>query len=75
MRDYIYERVCEYIEDEIDYIEKEMSLRGFGKDDLRDLLMLKDITEVDINEIVEKVVEDNAINDIINETIHYYLYH
>lgn len=75
MKDYIYEKVCEYVENEINYIEKEMSISGYGKNDLRDLLMLKDINEIDINEIVEKVLEDGELEEKINELIHYYLYH
>lgn len=75
MKDYIYEKVCEYVENEINYIEKEMSISGYGKNDLRDLLMLKDINEIDINEIVEKVLEDGELEELINDLIHYYLYH
>lgn len=74
MREYILGRIYEYIENDIDYIEKYDYEAGKN-----DLMFLKSLNESDIKKINESVINDGELeSDItraIDECIHYYLYH
>lgn len=77
MREYIEDRVETYIQDEIDYIEKENSICGFDKGRYADLLsleILKD-SKQEKSKIVDNILDDTDLEQAINEVIHYYLYH
>lgn len=75
LQDYIYEYIHSYIDNEIEYIKQDLQVSGLGKDLLRDLNYLENMSENEKMEIAEKVIEDNELGNKINELIHYYLYH
>ena len=64
--------VKDYIENEIDYIKSKEDCTSLDKYDINDLYMLQNITEDEIKEIAENIIDD--LEEQINETIHYYLY-
>lgn len=74
MEDYMKYILNDYIENEIDYIKQDLNISGYSKDLLQDLNYLENITELEKNEIVEKMLEDNELEQKINELIHLYLY-
>ena len=62
--------VKEYIENEIEYID------NYGLEcDKQDIEYLNGLTDEDIEEITQKVNDDEELQDKINELIHYWLYH
>lgn len=67
--------IQEYIENEKNYIKQDMSTSGYSKDLLLDLNMLENLTEEDIEDITQKVNDDEELINKINELIHYWLYH
>lgn len=68
--------VSEYIDNEIDYIKQDMENELNNKDDLQqDLNYLEDLTENDIEDITQKINDDEELQDKINELIHYWIYH
>lgn len=75
LSDYIKDIVNDYIENEKVYIKQDMNASGYSKDLLQDLNYLENLTELEKNEIAEKVSEDFELQTKLNELIHYYLYH
>jgi hypothetical protein len=67
--DYVYD----YVNNEIDYIKREMDV--CGNDLYRDLAYLENLTDNDYHVIAKGVLSDDELDQKINETIHYYLYH
>ena len=67
--------VYEYIENEKNYIKQDMLTSGFSKDLLLDLNMLENLTENDIEDITQKINDDEELQDKITELIHYWIYH
>lgn len=67
--------VEEYIENEKNYIKKDIECCGWNKGLEEDLVMLNNMTKQDIENITQKVNDDDELQDKINELIHYYLYH
>ena len=65
----------EYIENEKNYIKEDIECCGWNKELEKDLVMLNNLTKQDIENITQKVNNDNELQDKINELIHYYLYH
>jgi hypothetical protein len=61
--------VRDYIENEIDYIKGSAPLDEY---DIRDLYMLQNMSDEQINEIADNVYDE--LEDKINELIHEYLY-
>jgi len=62
--------VKEYIKSEIEYIDY------FGLEcDKQDAKYLNDLTEEDIEEITQKVNNDEELKDKINSLINYWIYH
>lgn len=77
MREYIEDRVNDYIQDEIDYIKREEEACGFDRGRFGELLsleILKDSTQ-EKNKIVDKILDDNDLEQVLNEVVHYYVYH
>lgn len=68
LRDY----VCEYLENRIDSINEDVYSNN---DDLRELNYLESISDKKIDEITEKVENDEELHRKIRELIDYYLYH
>lgn len=62
--------VGEYIQNEIDYINR-YELEA----DKQDIKFLESLTEKDIEKIQEQVNRDDELYQKANETINYYLYH
>lgn len=75
IENYIFDIVCDYIDNEINYIKQDMEVSGYSKDLLKDLNMLEDLSYDKKTEISKMVVEDGELGNKINELIHYYLYH
>ena len=74
MDNFIYDRIYEYINNEMNYIEK------YDFDNCKnDYVYLKSLSDSDIKDIFNKVIKDGAlegeIENLIDERIHYYLYH
>lgn len=68
--------VSDYINNEIDYIKQDMENELNNKDDLQqDLNYLEDLTENDIEDITQKVNDDEELQDKITELIHFWIYH
>ena len=62
--------VGEYIQNEINYIER------YGLEaDKQDIKYLNSLTKEDIEKIQEQVNRDDELYQKANETINYYLYH
>lgn len=72
---HIYEIVDAYIDNEIDYIKRQIDIEGREKDFLADLLKLENMTPNEKMEIADKIVGDFDLKEKINELIHYYVYH
>ena len=75
IENYIFDIVCDCIDNEINYIKQDMEVSGYSKDLVEDLVMLDNLDYDEKMEISKKVVEDRELADKINELIHYYLYH
>ncbi|MBQ6630725.1 MAG: hypothetical protein IJH55_01145 [Romboutsia sp.] len=78
MNEYIYDCVCDWINNEIIYIENEVDFRDGSINEAaykEDLQYLKTLSSDKIQEITSKVMDDDELYNKINETIHYYLYH
>lgn len=71
----IWDIVNDYIENEIDYIRRKEDCTSLSKEDIRDLYMLENISNPDKWELVYSILNDTELNNVLNETIHYYLYH
>lgn len=70
------DRVYDYIDNEIDYIKQDMDIEYSNKEDLQqDLDYLEQLTEKDIEEITQKINDDEELQDKITELIHYWVYH
>lgn len=65
-----FEEIKYYIENDIDYIER----YGY-EEEKKDLKFLKSLTDKDIEILVDKVLNDDELNEERNNTIHHYLYH
>lgn len=77
MREYIEDRVNDYIQDEIDFLKREEETCGFDRGRFGELLsleILKDSTQ-EKNKIVDNILDDTDLEQAINVVIHYYLYH
>lgn len=74
IENYIFDVVCDYVNNEINYIKQDMEISN-SKDLLQVLNMLEDLSDDKMMEIAKTVVEDRELNEKINELIHYYLYH
>lgn len=77
MREYIEDRVNDYIQDEIDFLKREEETCGFDRGRFGDLLsleILKDSTQ-EKNEIVDKILDDTELEQALDEVIHYYVNH
>ena len=66
------ERIKSYIENELIYIEQYDSENG--ENDLKKLYNIIE-SEEKLKEIAEKMENDTELNEKINESIHFYLYH
>jgi uncharacterized protein YaaN involved in tellurite resistance len=75
MRDYMKERVEDYISGDIMFIEEEISNNRSTTSELDDLYYLKHLTDEKIENIVNKLLSDDDLENKINELIHYYLFH
>lgn len=77
MREYLYDYVENYIQNEIDYIKRENDVCGFDKGRFGDLLSLEVLNQStqEKNKIVDKIMADNDLEQTLNEVVHYYLYH
>lgn len=75
MRDYMKERVEDYISGDIMFIEEEISNNRATTSELDDLYYLKHLTDEKIESIVNKLLSDDGLENKINELIHYYLFH
>lgn len=75
IENYIFDRVCDYVDSEISYIKQDMEVSGFSKELAKDLVMLDNLDCEDKTEITKLVVNDDEFDDKIRELIHYYLYH
>ena len=64
-----------YIENEINYIKSKEDCTTLSKEDISDLYMLENMPSADKWELVNSILNDNELNEKLNETIHYYLYH
>lgn len=77
MREYIEDRVETYIQDEIDFLKREEETCGFDRGRFGDLLsleILKDSTQ-EKDKIVDKILDDNDLERVLNDVVHYYVYH
>lgn len=75
IENYIFDRVNEYINNEINYIERDMITAGFDRTLINDLHRLINLKEEEIKEIADKVINDEELTNKVNEIIHYYIYH
>lgn len=78
MNEYIYDCVCDWINNEINYIENEVDFKDKSINEAaykEDLQYLKTFSSDKIKEITSKVMDDDELYNKINETIHYYIYH
>lgn len=75
MEDYIKDRLEDYIQNEIDYLKREEEISGFDRDRFRNLLMLETLNNKEKEDIVDKIMGDNDLEQTLNEVTHYYLYH
>lgn len=75
IENYMFDRVNEYINNEINYIERDMITAGFDRTLINDLHRLINLKEEDIKEIADKVINDEELTNKVNEIIHYYIYH
>lgn len=75
IENYMFDRVNEYINNEINSIERDMITAGFDKTTINDLHRLINLKEEEIKEIADKVINDNELTKKVNEIIHYYIYH
>lgn len=74
----MYDIVSDYIDNEIRYIEGEVDWRDYEnnkKEYEEDLDYLNGIDNLKKWDIVNEVLNDNELNNALNETIHFYLYH
>lgn len=68
--------VSEYIDNEIDYIKQDMKDTLSNNEDLQqDLEYLESLSDSDIENITEKINNDEELQDKITELIHYWVYH
>lgn len=74
----LFDIVSDYIDNEIRYIEGEVDWRDYEnnkKEYEEDLDYLNEIDNLKKWDIVNEVLNDNELNNSLNETIHFYLYH
>ena len=71
----VKELIEDYINAEVDYLKREESICGFDKGRYADMIMLESVSDEDIDKLTDKILDDNELNNMFNETIHYYLYH
>lgn len=75
------DRVSDYIDNEIEYIKSDIeNNKKYNNwrtiEDLEeDLNYLKNLSESDIENITQKINDDEELQDKITELIHYWLYH
>lgn len=68
--------VSDYIDNEIEYIKQDIENEWTNKEDLqKDLKYLENLTDKNIEEITQKINDDEELQDKINELIHYWIYH
>lgn len=70
----LYDMITDYIENEINYIKKEMSICGESESELSDLMMLLNLTEEDVKEMVDFIVVDYRLEETIDNIIHESIY-
>lgn len=70
----LYDMIIDYIENEINYIKKEMSICGESESELSDLMMLLNLTEEDVKEMVDFIVADYRLEETIDNIIHECIY-
>lgn len=78
IENYLFDVVSDYIDNEIQYIEGEVDWRDYEnnkKEYEEDLDYLNGIDNIKKWDIVNQVLNDNELNNALNETIHFYLYH
>ena len=75
MIEVIFEMLEEYIDGEINYIKSEIGCGRYDKEDIKDLSWLENMTKEEKTKIATSVANDNELEEIIKELIHYYLYH
>lgn len=71
----MFDIVENYIENEINYIKSKEDCTSLDKYEIADIYMLENMTIEDKNKLVNQILDDNELNEKLNETIHYYLYH
>lgn len=64
----IYDEIKHYIENEINYIKR------YDSDLIDDLVYLKNITDEDIRDMSDRIVNNDYLNEYLNEMIHQQLY-
>lgn len=70
----LYDMITDYIENEINYIKKEMSICGESESELSDLMMLLNLTEEDVKEMVDFIIVDYRLEETIDNIIHESIY-
>ena len=75
MKDFMKEKVENHISGDIMYIEEEISNNRATTSELDDLYYLKHLTDEEIQNIANRLLNDDELENKINELIHYYLFH
>lgn len=75
IENYMFDRVCDYVDNEITYIKSKEECTSLSKGEMMDLLSLENMSSEEKMQIAQKVVEDYDLYQKVNELIHYYLYH
>lgn len=74
MREKLYDIVDNYIENETNYLLKEMACCGYSKRDLQDVSMLENMTEEDKYKIVDSIIINYDLEETIDNMIHEIIY-
>lgn len=67
--------VEEYIQNEVANIDRDIDICGWNRGLQEDLDYINKLTDEDIDDITQKVNDDEELTNKINELIHYWLYH
>lgn len=74
MREDLYDVVDNYIENEINYIQRKENCASLGKSEIADLYMLEKMTDEDIYKIVDSLMTNYELEETINNMIHEIIY-
>lgn len=74
MREDLYDMVDNYIENEINYIQRKEDCMSLDKSEIADLYMLENMTDEDKYKIVDSIMTNYDLEETVDNMIHEVIY-